>query len=111
MLVLAIKKALFYPPGGDQSPESSAQWTPGGSPESAGHAARHHFRLNRYRLLCFLLHVTALRVPPGFPRRRNGPQRRYLVATGDQSAVCRSHASGGGGGPLEANVSGKDDVA
>lgn len=31
-----------------------------------------------------------------------------MVAAGDQPAVDRGHASGGGGGSLEANVSGND---
>lgn len=105
--------------GGDQSPESSAEWTPGRSPEPAAVgsvclqrprvAACHHYFLDHYLFFCFLVHVTALRVAPGLPRRRNGPQRRDLVAAGDQPAVDRSHASGGRGGTLEANVSGDDN--
>lgn len=105
--------------GGDQSPESSAEWTPGRSPEAAAVgpvclrrsriAARHHYFLDHYLLLCFLVPVTALGVPPGLPQRRNGPQRCHLVAAGDQPAVDRSPASGGRGGALEANVSGNDN--
>lgn len=103
--------------GGDQSPESSAEWTPGRSPEAAALgsvcrrrsrcAACQHYFINHY--LLFLFPVTALGVPPGLPQRRNGPQRCSLVAARDQPPVDRSHTSGGRGGSLEANVSGNDE--
>lgn len=106
-------------PGGDQSPESSAERPSGRSPEAAAVGsvcfrwsrvtACHHYFLDHYLLICFLLPVTALRDPPGLPRWRNGLQRCHLVAAGDQPAVDRSHASGGRGGTLEANVSGNDN--
>lgn len=105
-------------PGGDQSPESSAERAPGRIPDAAAVssvclrrsriAARHHYFLNHYLLFCLIFSVTALGVPSGLPRRRNGPQRCYLVTAGDQPAVDRNHASGGRGDTLEANVSGDD---
>lgn len=61
--------------GGDQSPESSAEWTPGRSPEATAvssvcrcqsrFAACQHSFLNHY--LLFLFPVTALRVAHGLP--------------------------------------------
>lgn len=112
---------LCLPPGGDQSPESSSERTPRRSPEAAAvgsvrlrrprAAAGHHHLLDHYLLFCFLLPVAALGVSPGLPRRRrHGPQRRHLVAAGDQPAVDRSHAPRGRGGSLEADVSGDGEV-
>ena len=108
---------ICAPPGGYQSPESPAEWSPGGSPEAAavgpvglhlprGAASHHHFLQHH---LVFFLPITALGVPAGLPWRRDGSQWCHLVAAGDQPPVDRSHASGGRGVSLEENVSGRKD--
>ncbi len=106
-------------PGWDQSPESSAECIQGRNPEAAAFgsvclrrsrfASHHHCFFDHYLLFCLLFPFTAVRVSPGLPWRRNGPQRRHLVAAGDQPVVDRSSASGGWGRSLEANVSGNND--
>lgn len=102
--------------GGDQSPKGSTEFAPRAGRQvtaliSVGGcrscpATRQHFLLHHNLVL--LLHVPALSLPPGFPRRRGGSQRRLVVTAGDQSAVNGGDASWGRGGSLEENVSGKE---
>lgn len=114
---LRCEQMLFFGfQGGDQSPEGSAGGVPGGSPEAAAlgsvrscrscHAACQHVFLHHY--LFFLLPVPPLRIPPGLPWWRGGPQRCPVVAAGDQPTVNGGHTSGGGGGSLEESLSGND---
>lgn len=114
---LRCEQMLFFGfQGGDQSPEGSAGRAPRGSPEAAAlgsvrscrscHAACQHVFLHHY--LFFLLPVPPLRIPPGLPWWRGGPQRCPVVAAGDQPTVNGGHSSGGGGGSLEESLSGND---
>lgn len=109
------QRSLFCPPGGNQSPQSSGEWTPRRGAEAAAVGPVHlWFCCSSARHHCFpdlhlLLHLPhpVLGISSGLSRRRNRHQRRSLVAAGNQPAVHRSPAPGGGAGPLEENVSGE----